>query len=392
MPLAYLDRRQVRITNCVRCRLGASNTKPTDAQIHGCASHHLPTEIAECQPSVIVLLGTTACSLLPDIELDKMHGLPVRYDGSAPQYFGDWSGWLWPCYHPASGLHQTSMMIHLLADFQRLGMWMNDTWQPPTSNIPTDYSLADTIFDIDRQFEAGISYEYIPIDTESDGDRPWSLQFSLRPGHGCMVMADKPTLIRRLARLIDGYGLLLHHSIADLEPLESMGLPTKGRAIRDTMQEAYHMGNLPQGLKALAYRQLGLRMRSWEDVVMPPSRRKMVEWLTSEWLEEEEKPLIVTKQLKTKVKLLYKPNSRCRDLKRILSHSHKPAYDLWEKAKEANLAGYPIPSIAHAPLAEAIEYANADADATGRIGSWLESERVRIVGQEWAIPEGDWDV
>ncbi len=393
LPLAGLDRHGVRITNCVRCRLGGSNTKPTDAQVDTCARHHLPREVAECQPNVIVLMGATACSLIPDIELDKQHGIPVYFDGnnSIHPYFGVWSGWLFPCYHPAVGLHQTSMMIHMLADFKRLGLWLNEQWKLPESNIPTDYSLAETIFDIDRQFESGISYPYIPIDTESDGTTPWSLQFSLRPGHGCMVMADKPILLRRLARLISGCGLMLHHSIADIYPLESMGMPTNGKAIRDTLQEAYHLGNVPQGLKALAFRQLGLRMRSWEDVVMPSSRRKMVEWLTEEWLEEEERPLVVEKQLKTKVKLLYKRNPKCRDLKRILSHSYKPTYDLWDKAQEADLTGYPIPSIAHAPLSEAIQYACADADATGRIGTWLEEERARIIQEEWKVSGVDMD-
>ncbi len=392
LPLAGLDRRDVYCTNVLKCHLGGSNSKPTLAQVHACASHHLPDEVAQCNPTVIVLLGTTACELVPEIELDKQHGIPVYFDGSdSHPYFGYWSGWLFPCYHPAVGLHQTSMMIHMLADFKRLGLWLNELWKLPETNIPTDYSLAETIFDIDRQFEYGISYPYIPIDTESDGAIPWSLQFSLRPGHGCMVMADRPVLLRRLARLISGCGLMLHHSIADIYPLESMGIPTNAKAIRDTMQEAYHLGNLPQGLKALAFRQLGLRMRSWEDVVMPSSRRKMVEWLTDEWLEEEEHPLVVEKQLKTKVKLLYKRNPKCRDLKRILSHSYKPTYDLWEKASEADLTGYPIPSIAHAPLSEAIQYACADADATGRIGTWLEEERARIIQEEWKVSGVDMD-
>jgi hypothetical protein len=158
------------------------------------------------------------------------------------------------------------------------------------------------------------------------------------------------------------------------------------------MMLSYHLGNLPQGLKALAYRLLGVRMKSWEDLVMPSSRAKMIAWLADEWAEEHDHPNVVEIKLKTKVKYLQKPTERERTLKRILGHASKPTYDLWEKAKEAGLSGYPIPSIAHAPMAEAIDYAVCDADLTGRLGAVLETERCRIEQQEWAIEEGDVDV
>lgn len=238
---------------------------------------------------------------------------------------------------------------------------------------------------------------YIAIDTESDGPVPWSLQVSIRPGTGIFVLLSNHSAVTRLVSVVNelvarGWSIIFHHVVADMHIAENIGIVLPVGQLHDTMQESYQIGNLPQGLKALAYRQLGLRMRSWEDVVMPPSRRKMVEWLTNQWLEEEDRPVIVERQLKTKLKLLQKPNEACRKLKRILSHSHKPAYDLWGKAKEAGLVGYPIPSIAHTPLAEALVYANADADCTGRIGIWLEAERTRIVNQEWSISEGDQDV
>lgn len=153
LPLAGLDRHDVRIVNCVYCRLGGSNTKPTPAQIDGCARHHLPNEVAECQPSVIVLLGSTACSLVPDVELDKQHGIVQHYYSLPREYFGNWFGWILPMYHPASGLHQTSMMIHLLADFQRLGQWLSGNWKPPVSNIVSDYRRVNTAADVDKYFK-----------------------------------------------------------------------------------------------------------------------------------------------------------------------------------------------------------------------------------------------
>lgn len=389
LGLAGIKRHEVYCSNTVKCRLGGNNNKPTPHQVDICASHWLPEEVQCCNPSLIILLGSTACSLIPEIDLEKQHGIPLQI--SHCDYFGSWSGWVFPCYHPAAGLHQTSLMIQLVDDFKRLGRWLKGLWQPPVSELPTNYSLLRTMTELDQEFTRPIDYDYVPIDTESDNHTPWSLQFSLRPGHGKMIMAQNRPLISRLSKLIGNRGLMLHHSIADIAPLESMGLEASSRPLRDTMIELYNLGNQPQGLKAAAYRLLGVRMRSWEDVVMPPSRRRMVEWLIDQWIEAGEHKIIVEVQLKTKVKYLCKPTEAERDLKRILSHSHKDAYNLWEKAAEVGLAGFPVPSIGLAPLQEAIEYSCADADLTGRLGTWLEAERARLVEHEWAIEEGDMD-
>lgn len=390
LPLAGLDRHDVRITNCVRCRLGGSNTKPTDAQISGCASYHLPGEIAECSPTMIILLGATATSLVPSIELDKQHGIPILYDGSSPQYFGDWSGWLFPCFHPAAALHSTSMMIPLLDDFQRLGQWLNGKWIAPTSNIETNYSLLTTIFDLDAAFDDGIEYAFVPLDSESDGKSPWSIQFSLRPGHGAMILANNHTLLRRFARLIGNRGFLLHHATADLGVLEELGIPMAGRPVRDTMIELYELGNQPQALKSAAYRLVGTRMRSWADLTAGPSRQKMIAWLVDKWIEEGENKIRVEVQLKRSTKIVLKPNLMERTLKRLLSHAPKMQYDLRAKMTEAGLDG-PIQSIAHAELSDAVSYACADADLTGRVGSWLQSERLRISTEDWNIESKDVD-
>ena len=44
---------------------------------------------------------------------------------------------------------------------------------------------------------------------------------------------------------------------------------------RDTMQEAFHLGNLPQGLKALTYRLFRHTMTSYEETVRPASIRAL---------------------------------------------------------------------------------------------------------------------
>lgn len=404
LPLAGLDREDVRITNTVKCRLGDSNDKPTPEQVRSCALHHLPGEIAECRPKVIVLLGATACSLVPKVELDKDHGIPVRVEAGEVEYFGQWSGWVWPSYHPASALHDTGMMIPLLDDFERLRKWRRGKWRPPYEqrNESVDYAVADRASVI-REFSALKRYAglILPVDTENDGPAPWSVQYSLGVGNGRLIpVADSATLKAFREAIHDWrFTLVFHNAAHDLDTLQRLTIEVP--QFRDTMQEAYHLGNLPQGLKALAWRLLGIRMRSWEDVVLPHSREKMIAWLMDKWNDEGEnrirvehpykKPRKVNGQL-VAARVEFKPNERERALKRILSHSHKPEYDLWEKVAEVDgLSGWPVKSIAHVPLDEAVRYGCMDADITGQVAMELERLRGELVKGEWNIPEGDRD-
>jgi uracil-DNA glycosylase len=92
-----------------------NNRTPTDKEIAGCGKHFLPDEIRETNPEVILLLGASACSLVPGVRLDMHHGIPRR-----AELFG-WSGWVVPLFHPAIGLHEGKFMTPLLEDWEMLG-------------------------------------------------------------------------------------------------------------------------------------------------------------------------------------------------------------------------------------------------------------------------------
>lgn len=389
LPIAGMSREDVRVTNSVKCRLGGNNTKPTDKQILACAEHWLPTEIDRANPNIIVLLGATACSLVPRIELDKDHGLPIEVSAEDCPYFGGWDGWVFPSFHPAAALHDTGMMIPLLDDFERFRRWRAGAWKMPVDSSTHDYRVLESKAEINKTFDR-CQYTYIPVDTEDDGPRPWSLQYSTQAGNGFLIKADRPDLIKHFDRLTAADGFLLHYAGHDLDVLDSMGIYKKH--YRDTQQEAYHLGNLPQGLKALGWRLLGIRMRDYMDVVMPPSRAKMVEFLTAAWDLASDNRERVETQLKTKVKVAWKPTELERGLKRIISHSHKPDYDLWDQVAKLKVPGIPpYPSIAHVPIEEASFYAIQDADVEGQVGTFLEKQRELVMAGEWDVPEEDWD-
>lgn len=395
LGLAGLSRDDIRITNTVHCRLGGNNNKPDDKQIAAGAGHHMPGEVAECQPKCIVLMGATACSLVPKIELDKDHGIPIFIDDSDSAYLGGYCGPVVPMLHPASGLHDTSQMIHIMEDFERLGKWWRGKWMHATPPVKPYYRLLRGHEVTDITMRAVVRRpKRSAVDCEDDCGIPWSVQFSTKPNEGFMVRTNDAVGMRHLKQFIEAEDeITLHNSPGDLDDLEKLGIRVK--RYQDTMQCAYHLGNQPQGLKALGWRLLGIRMRSWEDVVGPPSRAKMIDWLSARWDRESDNRIRVEKQLKTKLKIEYKPTDAERAIKRILSHAHKPEYDLWEKADEASIVGTEMPrmSIANVPLDEAIQYACQDADVTGQVGAVLARMRSELVreGGAWSVDEGDWD-
>lgn len=390
LPLAGLDRGHVRMCNAVAC-YADDNRTPTDAEIMSCAAYHLPQEINQCKPEVIVLLGASACKVLPvlfegtlvsdDVDLEYMHGRPlspVKHDPFA----------VWISYHPALGIHKTGAMSALLEDFENLGEWLNNRWKPPRpSNIKPNYSL------IRAGCLEGARYaSEIGVDTETHGGEPFSLQFSPAPGLAYLALAERDRwFFEDFNRLIQDKVCVLHNAPFDIQTAARMGVHI--RKYRDTMQESFHHATLPQALKPLAYRLFGAEMRTWEDVVRPDSQNKAIEWL-SEALQIADMDfcLFEMQQLKTKMKEIFKMGPVAHDLHRIIRYSARLEYDIWAKVAEmwkrpeiegngqrehieARIGAMPILGIKNCRIEDAIEYACGDADWTLQVGRELERRR-----------------
>ncbi len=417
LPLAGLVRSDIYVTNAVQCRQERNgvDVKPTEALTRCCADNHLQEEIYTINPDTIILLGSTACSLVGGIDLEFDHGFPrAVYDCEGLYGF---TGMVVPWYHPAAGMHESRFMIPLLEDAARLELYNRGKWSPPdVSQIRPNYQLVTRSQQIKDAFEV-LAYEYVPIDTESDENRPWSLQFSTRPGNGFMILAKDKHLIEDFDTWFqfEGKGkMVAHHVLHDLDELENMGVTVN--AYRDTMQELYHLGNLPQGLKAATYRTSGHRMISYDEVVTPWSKSALMDWLSEALAfagalrESTHHP--VGKGCPTCGKSHRKdmskeiPHESEAVLRRLMKHTAEEGgdYDPWLAPKwkrgeetvrlfgrpwlpefEAAIRRVPRRSIVHAPLAEAVAYGCSDADHTGRLATWLTRERERIVREEWSV-------
>ena len=125
---ADIDRANVYVANTVGCRTNDKDRDPTEAEIQACG-HVLMDEIRTVQPQCIGLVGRVAAQfILGDafVGMDKMHGFGYRVvftDGDDRQVR------VMPLYHPAYGLHNTTMMRWIMEDFTRFGrMVRGDEW------------------------------------------------------------------------------------------------------------------------------------------------------------------------------------------------------------------------------------------------------------------------
>jgi uracil-DNA glycosylase family 4 len=111
-----LDRRDIYITNIVKCR-PPRNRDPEPTEVEAC-SHFLDEQIALLQPDVILLLGRHALNrVLPDAGgISRLHGERLHRDDRV--YV--------PLYHPAAALYNGALKETLEADMRRVRGYLND--------------------------------------------------------------------------------------------------------------------------------------------------------------------------------------------------------------------------------------------------------------------------
>ncbi len=436
LTAAGMRREDVAVGNTMNCWSGTTRT-PTAKECRTCALTHLPRTLDRVRPEVLVTMGAGAQGVVDArVRLEMHRGRPLW----TTLLGGVWEGWVFPMYEPALGMRDTPRMSQLLEDFRHLGQWVRGEWKPPEPAERTkDYKLVETPAAFAFGPSNGVWHKHIPwcaVDTETDGGRPWSVQWSQKTGQGRMALATDTESLALLAALLPTVEVRLHNAPGDFDTLAKMGIHIA--KWRDTMQEAYHLCSLPQGLKPLAYRLLGVEMRSWEDVVWPASVAAATGWIEDAiGLAETNLANAEVTYLKMGVcggcgkrgrgqpcrhcggpvgfrRTTYTPGAAQQILRHVLTHTagtvedEKP-YDPWKamgrfrdeglrgkKAEgwewdflEQELGRMPILSIANAPMADAITYAVGDADMTGRVA--VELERLRGDAR-WEVPREDWDV
>jgi len=123
-----LDRRNVFITNVVKCR-PPENRDPLPEEIATC-NEYLLAQIALITPKVLCTLGRFAGQTLIDksLSISRQHGKARRISGIL--YV--------PLYHPAAALHQASLIDSLEADMRQLRQILARELGASPAKAPTD--------------------------------------------------------------------------------------------------------------------------------------------------------------------------------------------------------------------------------------------------------------
>lgn len=396
LPLAGLSRSGVRFTNAIRCLPPSAGGKLDPkkvgdvALLHSCAAAFLYPSIEENPPRVIVAMGSFACrSVLGDsFDLEMEHGIPQDTK---------W-GWVFPMYHPALGIYEPKKMLLLRNDWIRLKRYLKGKLVLPEDLYPTpDYrevTDADEVAQLDPTSP-------LAGDTESRRDgKPFCLTYSQSPGQGRLIRADNLPVLQAFARRVKDWQapILFHFWFHDWPVAAEMGVQFPYRHIVDTGGEAYRLGNLPQGLKTLARRELGMEMQDFEDLVMPHSRELVIDYYRQVNAVTWPKPEGDLVQGDDGLWKVYKPHGMNTKLKTFFTYLGKDpdkdvfkAWENWEAEHamiQAECGEWPGMCISHVPFDEVIFYACRDADALIRLRPILRAmqRRVRKFPQEqWRV-------
>ena len=375
LPISGLSRRDVAVTNAMLCSLKGYRN-PTHEQAQACAQHHIPLALEHVDPNIVVLLGAVASSLAePQVHLESQHGIP--FIGSVY----DWIGPILPMYHPAAGMRDDFMATQLQRDFPVLKRMVYEGLEEHWLSIDEDgldygVSTRDTIEDDLARCDP----MDFATDTETDArgpgpdavrDDPYMLSFSGAEGFARVIMADDVETLKVYFDWVRRASVIFHNALFDMvvmRKLDPYGIGIEWPQVKDSLVDAYHARSLPHGLKPLAYRMLGCKMKDYDDVVKPYAAPHQLRYLSEIALHEDKipqpylKPRQWTLQRKCEAAV-----AAYFDKKVDLQDRFKqwPEEDQW--AAHDNFGPFPWASIRFAPRADSVYYACQDADMTRRL-------------------------
>jgi DNA polymerase len=379
LPAAGTHREYIYITNVAKCR-PRNNKTPGDKLIQSCSDWHLKDEMRHIKPKYVVLMGATACSLVPGIDLDVHHGIPRNVD-----FYGHFVTVI-PMFHPAAGMHDYKYMRPLGEDFDHLKHvlkgevgWVRDEYPN------TDYREIHNIADMKRTL-AGEFRRPLAIDTEYIRNRntnfqkvPYCWSYSCQPGTGYMVDANNKELVSEFVRYVGLWReqFLFHNPEADLGVLRKIGIHIDWSRVDDTMTRAYNLGLFRLGLKVLAYRLAGMEMQDFDDLVRPYAQSEAIDYLYELAGDEWPKPDGWPKRawsLNTYVKRALGDLDKCVVGTADPGKVSQIVMERWESWPDEivlpairKYGPMPRPNIGQVPRNLVIPYACRDADATLRL-------------------------
>ena len=391
LKMAGINPRKCRMANVVwRYRQGNPDPTPEDVTEW---MPQMQAEIEATQPEVVVAVGRFAAQwFLGEWGTMRVcHGIPH----DTPHSFGV----VVPVYHPAAGLRNPEIMSLVHWGYEQVGRFRHMGMRKVWDFVPSD-DCADRTAYVDVTGQQLLEYlrdaapDLLGLDTEASSRNPhtaepWSVQVSWSEGQGaCLRCAqrDFDVGVWAIQQAADrGCTIALHNALYDMRVSERVGLDLSRAHIVDTMYWAYLQRVEPLGLKALAWRHCGMRMREYEDVVGDAALDQQLEYLAQAsdpgkgWARAPER-LVEANDGTAK---WYRPVEIHKTAGKILGDyaagkvTKEGPVNLvkrWAKvdqearrAVEGVLGEFPVGTLDDVSLGEAVKYGCADSDATLRL-------------------------
>lgn len=398
---AGLKRSDFYVTNAVKCR-PPGNRDPYPVEVETC-DYWLRKEFCNIRPGVVVCAGKVAAEAFLNRSVDMMteHGIPQEIyftGGLAMKGLEGGTVTVIPVYHPAAGLHVGKIMKWIQQDFEAVGKVVRGEWEGVEDEFSrTSYSIINSLSHGQFDMLERNTYSTVAIDTEDGNDGMWSIQFSVNPGRGRLIRTSDEDIVRKFVRILNERKpfIVMHNALYDWPKLKALGLEIAPGKLIDTMIAAYVLGDLPQGLKPLSYRLLGVKMQSYPEVVREATQMNALDYLSQVvYSDIWPAPEPYYKWEGKGMKLVKKPWSIARNAMRMLQDwtKNSEGVDLWAKwhnsslkdkrlQVEADLGPMKFGMLEDIDEGVAISYACRDADVTLRLWKVLE-KRIKDEGLE----------
>jgi uracil-DNA glycosylase family 4 len=356
--LALLNREQCYVTNLCKHPLDndvSGDAKLTAEEFEACR-RELWAELDRVRPARVLAVGALAAKALLGeryTEMSVCNGIGFAVPDHGPDYHG-YDSIVLPTWHPAAALRPGGE-DRLAYTGAAIAAFNPERAVKMCPRVPPGVPPPDRF-----PFRAGLwcddhMHHKLGIDTEGTPDDPVCMTIATTHRRGYVGAADVGNFF---ALLPTDIWLIFHNALWDWPVLYAMGAPrdlhTRWQWC-DTMELAYLKQTEPRGLKDLAYRHLGLRMRTWEEVVQPYYREMLRATAEGRVAAGTTR---VTHSPKTG-RALKKPREILTDdakrLRRVLSNP---------KLLAERMPGLPPPTLRLVPEAERVEYATLDAWAT----------------------------
>ena len=365
----------------------------------------LEAEFDRGKPEVVITLGRHSTRwFLGDVDMESSHSIPWSVTGFRGRDFT-----VFPIFHPAAGMHNPEISAWVTYGFGQLSTFLRGALEPRTlfsdnypepqyEEITTQASLRKSLDCVPedanyraaaRVQESSNSNRYsaqskrtIAVDTEGTPAKPWSLQFSVRPGAAYLIRAARSDLLTAFRQRLIGLGarVAFHNALYDLSMMRAMGIPWSGE-FDDTMVMAYLLQVEPQGLKPLCVRHCGMKMQSYDEILGDAGNRLATDYLYSlfdiEELDYEQRRTTAFEAAKAAGRrvrvlpklprnLLHKAVERCLQSKEPRKLWMKQIADEQHPAAKW-LGAMPEPTLDMVEQKEAVRYGCRDADGTLRL-------------------------